>query len=481
MANKKNSNYENVVKPIVVLVVICLITSALLAVTNYFTAPIIAAQEQQAAYAAYFEVLPDADNFTSVEGFATSGVEEAVKADNGSGYAFRAIGKGFGGDVPVIVGVNMDGVITGVSFLQNSETSGFGARLWDGSADGPAYAAELTGKSGSVALGQDGVNGLSGATVTSTAVVNAVNSALSCFAEVALGQAAVVEQAAPTTLEEAVAILVGDGATYTPVEFATAGVQEAGALDDGSGYVFLAVGTGFGGDVPVAVVTDASGVITGVSFLQNSETSGFGARLYDGSEDGPAFAAQLVGKSGSVSLGSDGVDGLSGATISSTAVVDAVNSALSCYNEVAQGGAPVEAPAAAPASLDEAVTAFLGEGAVAGEAEGATAVYTSADGALTLIAVESEGYSDETAPLTVATCFDADGVVTNLWVDVSGQTQGLGSRTGEADFTDLFVGLSDAAGVDGVDAIASVTESSDGVKAGVAACMEIFQTMKGGN
>ena len=331
MAKNKSNTYENVVKPIVVLVVICLITSTLLAVTNYFTAPIIAAQEQQAAYAAYFEVLPDADNFTSVEGFATSGVEEAVKADNGSGYAFRAIGKGFGGDVPVIVGVNMDGVITGVSFLQNSETSGFGARL------------------------------------------------------------------------------------------------------------------------------------------------------YDGSEDGPAFAAQLVGKSGSVSLGSDGVDGLSGATISSTAVVDAVNSALNCYNEVAQGGAPVEAPAAAPASLDEAVTAFLGEGAVAGEAEGATAVYTSADGALTLIAVESEGYSDETAPLTVATCFDADGVVTNLWVDVSGQTQGLGSRTGEAAFTDLFVGLSDAAGVDGVDAIASVTESSDGVKAGVAACMEIFQTMKGGN
>ena len=196
MANKKNSNYENVVKPIVVLVVICLITSALLAVTNYFTAPIIKEKEQQAAYAAYFEVLPGADSFTTVEGFATTGVEEAVKADNGTGYAFKAVGKGFGGDVPVIVGVDMDGVITGVSFMQNSETSGFGARLWDGSEDGATYAAELTGKSGSVALGQDGVNGLSGATVSSTAVVNAVNSALNCFAEVALGQEATVEEAA---------------------------------------------------------------------------------------------------------------------------------------------------------------------------------------------------------------------------------------------------------------------------------------------
>lgn len=330
MANKKNSNYENVVKPIVVLVVICLITSALLAVTNYFTAPIIKEKEQQAAYAAYFEVLPGADSFTTVEGFATTGVEEAVKADNGTGYAFKAVGKGFGGDVPVIVGVDMDGVITGVSFMQNSETSGFGARLWDGSEDGATYAAELTGKSGSVALGQDGVNGLSGATVSSTAVVNAVNSALNCFAEVALGQEATVEEAAPATLEEA-------------------------------------------------------------------------------------------------------------------------------------------------------VTALLGEGAAEASAEGAVAAYTSADGALTLIAVESNGYSGETAPLTVATAFDANGAVTGVWVDVSGQTQGLGSKTGEAAFTDLFVGLTDAAGVDGVDAVAGATESSDGVKTGVAACMEIFQTMKGGN
>lgn len=331
MAKKTvNPTWENIVKPVLVLVVICLITSALLAVTNYFTDPIIKAQEQQAAYAAYFEVLPGADNFTTVEGFATSGVEEAVKADNGAGYAFKAIGKGFGGDVPVIVGMDMEGVITGVSFMQNSETSGFGARLWDGSADGPAYAAELVGKSGSVALGEDGVNGLSGATVTSTAVVNAVNSALSCFNEVALGQAAVVEEAAPATLEEAVTALLGDGAA------------EAGA-------------------------------------------------------------------------------------------------------------------------------------------EGAKAAYTSADGALTLIAVEENGYSGETAPLTVAVCFDGEGIVTGLWVDVSGQTPGLGSLTGEAAFTDLFVGLSDAAGVEAVDGVAGATESSTGVKAGVAACMDVFQTMKGGN
>ncbi len=326
MANKKNNNYENVVKPIVVLVVICLITSTLLAVTNYFTAPIIKAQEQQAAYAAYFEVLPGADNFTSVEGFATTGVEEAVKADNGTGYAFKAIGKGFGGDVPVIVGVDMNGVITGVSFMQNSETSGFGARLWDGSADGATFAAELTGKSGSVALGSDGVNGLSGATVSSTAVVNAVNSALSCFAEVALGQEAAVEVAAPAT-------------------------------------------------------------------------------------------------------------------------------------------------------LDEAVTALLGEGAAEASAEGAVAAYTSADGALTLVAVEAEGF----APMTVAVSFDAEGVVAGLWVDVSGQTQGIGTPVGEAAYTDQFVGLSDAAAVDGVDALAGATLSSNGVKTGVAACMEIFQTMKGGN
>ena len=83
--------------------------------------------------------------------------------------------------------------------------------------------------------------------------------------------------------------------------------------------------------------------------------------------------------------------------------------------------------------------------------------------------------------MTVAVSFDAEGVVAGLWVDVSGQTQGIGTPAGEAAYTDQFVGLSDAAAVDGVDTIAGATLSSDGVKTGVAACMEIFQTMKGGN
>ena len=50
-------------RPILVLTVICLVTSVLLALTNAVTAPIIAATERAAAEAAKREVLPGADTF----------------------------------------------------------------------------------------------------------------------------------------------------------------------------------------------------------------------------------------------------------------------------------------------------------------------------------------------------------------------------------------------------------------------------------
>ena len=133
----KNSNFETLVKPVIVLVVICIITSAALAFTNSVTAPIIEEQEIAAANAAYQAVLPEADSFTAVA-FDTENVVDAVKADNGAGYCIKANGKGYGGAVPVVVGFDADGKIVGVQFMQNSESAGFGMKLWDGNAEGVA-------------------------------------------------------------------------------------------------------------------------------------------------------------------------------------------------------------------------------------------------------------------------------------------------------------------------------------------------------
>lgn len=108
------------------------------------------------------------------------------------------------------------------------------------------------------------------------------------------------------------------------------------------GYVMSATSpSGYGGDIKIALgisVSDAS--ITGFSVLSNSETAGLGAKC---TED--EFKSQFAGKSANgITLTKSGaqneteIDAISGATITSSAVTDAVNSAMAFYNNVLKEG-----------------------------------------------------------------------------------------------------------------------------------------------
>ena len=629
---KNNSTWENFLKPVVVLVVICIVASAALAGTNQLTAPIIKAQEEAAANAAYLEVLPEADGFEEITDFQSSNVTKALKATNGAGWVIQAYGKGFGGDVPVVVAFDSEGTILKVKFMENSETAGFGQKLADpADADGQKLAESFVGKSGTLEAGD--VDMISGVTVSSKAALSAVNSAVNCFNEVALGQAAVVEEeqltpdqalesmelteieipegltsawetangttvlrteangyeyetapldvlveldadgnilnvwvgtdgqttgigdqaggaeylnqykgvlgeagldgvdtisgatqstrgvkkgvrkciqafvamypdcAAATAVapegsdaeseaasseaavetvtlsDEACKAVLPDATTFEAVESATSGVQAAVKAD--TGWVIQASAKGFGGQVPVIVGLDADGAIVGVSFPENSETAGYGAQLYEeGNESAAALAASLVGKSGEVAIGD--VDAISGATISSKAVVEAVNTALSCYNEVALGQAPAADEGSEGTDLSsmsaEEARAALAPGATLTQItapEGLTDAWQGDDGSYVLYA-EDKGYEYSTKPLNVAVGFDANGAITGVWVDVSGQTAGIGDQAAGADYLGQYTGITDEAGLDGVDTIAGATESTRGVKKAVRKCIQAY-------
>ena len=629
---KNNSTWENFLKPVVVLVVICIVASAALAGTNQLTAPIIKAQEEAAANAAYLEVLPEADGFEEITDFQSSNVTKALKATNGAGWVIQAYGKGFGGDVPVVVAFDSEGTILKVKFMENSETAGFGQKLADpADADGQKLAESFVGKSGTLEAGD--VDMISGVTVSSKAALSAVNSAVNCFNEVALGQAAVVEEeqltpdqalesmelteieipegltgawetangttvlrteangyeyetapldvlveldadgnilnvwvgtdgqtagigdqaggaeylnqykgvlgeagldgvdtisgatqstrgvkkgvrkciqafvamypdcAAATAVapeggdaeseaasseaavetvtlsDEACKAVLPDATTFEAVESATSGVQAAVKAD--TGWVIQASAKGFGGQVPVIVGLDADGAIVGVSFPENSETPGYGAQLYEeGNESAAALAASLVGKSGEVAIGD--VDAISGATISSKAVVEAVNTALSCYNEVALGQAPAADEGSEGTDLSsmsaEEARAALAPGATLTQItapEGLTDAWQGDDGSYVLYA-EDKGYEYSTKPLNVAVGFDANGAITGVWVDVSGQTAGIGDQAAGADYLGQYTGITDEAGLDGVDTIAGATESTRGVKKAVRKCIQAY-------
>ena len=97
---------------------------------------------------------------------------EAVDA-NGTvlGYVVQLTTKdGYSGGIVMVVGVTADGTVNGFSVTAHSETSGLGTKAFD-----PAYADQFKGIS---AADVSGVATISGATLTSTAVINGINAAV---------------------------------------------------------------------------------------------------------------------------------------------------------------------------------------------------------------------------------------------------------------------------------------------------------------
>ena len=86
------------------------------------------------------------------------------------------------------LGLNADGEIVRIAFTELQETAGLGMR-----ANEDGFKNQFAGKSGQVALvkgdasGDGEISALSGATVTSTAVVNGVNAALDFFRDATKG------------------------------------------------------------------------------------------------------------------------------------------------------------------------------------------------------------------------------------------------------------------------------------------------------
>ena len=178
METTKNSNsfWNDMFRPVVVLVVICLVASAALGFTNAKTAPIIEENKNAASVAARQAALPAATGFEKVEvseELLAQGVASIYKSTNDVGYVVTAAFKGYGGDVVVTVGLDPEGKILNVDADVSTETTGIGAEL-----NKRVFLDKFNGKSGNV----DDVTLKTGATRTSTAVRNGVNGALAAVA-----------------------------------------------------------------------------------------------------------------------------------------------------------------------------------------------------------------------------------------------------------------------------------------------------------
>lgn len=365
----KGKTWNDIVKPIVVLVVICLVASAALAGVNQVTAPIIAEQQEAAANAAYLAVLPEADGFEEVTDFATTNVQSVLKATNGAGWVIKASAKGFGGDVPVVVGFDAGGAIVGIQFMENSETAGYGQKLVDGSEEGVAFVQQFVGMTEAPVVGTN-IDAISGATVSSKAAASAVTTAINCFNEVALGQAAVIDEGPVTLSPEEVRAMLAPNATLTQID-APEGLTEAWQGDDGS-YVLYAEDKGWEyatSPMTIAVGFDPSGVITGVWVDASTQTPGIGDVAA-----GEDYLGQYTGIADEAGL--DGVDTVAGSTQSTVGVKKAVRKcvqAIAALNPNAGAGAATSVPADSSAATSEASASAPATSEAASASEGTSA------------------------------------------------------------------------------------------------------------
>ena len=178
-------NREDIIKPVGVLLAICIIIPLALSVTNKVTAKKISELEKENSKK-NMQSLVSADDF---EKCSDGGIEyyAAVKGGETAAYIFTESAKGYGGDVSVMTAVKPDGTVAGVAILDvSNETPGLGQN-----AAKESFYSQYAGLKKGVSLLKNGakaenneVDAVTGATITSTAVTRAVNTALDNFEKV---------------------------------------------------------------------------------------------------------------------------------------------------------------------------------------------------------------------------------------------------------------------------------------------------------
>ena len=165
------------IRPTLILATVCLLSALVLAVLNHLTTPIIAENEAETANAVYRALLPEADSFTQLP-CELDGVTAVMEADNGTGYVITAQSRGYGGQVPAAVAFSTEGKILGVIMMENSETPGLGQKVTE-----DAFSGQFAGRAAE-AFTIDDIDAITGATISSTAAVSAIDLAISAYEEI---------------------------------------------------------------------------------------------------------------------------------------------------------------------------------------------------------------------------------------------------------------------------------------------------------
>lgn len=158
--------------PMVLLTIVVAVCVSLLTYVDSLTRERIRAQEEDAVKTMLAEMFPEMSRYEFKDDIYI------IYSDSDKvGYAFIATGKGYGGDISILVGLEDKETIKGITIISQEETPGLGTRITE-----PFFTDQFTGVAiNDVALKKDGgqIDAITGSTISSSAVVDAVrNTAL---------------------------------------------------------------------------------------------------------------------------------------------------------------------------------------------------------------------------------------------------------------------------------------------------------------
>jgi len=177
--------WDSIVKPTLILFLVCAVITGALAYVNGITKDIIQKRTEEAQEQFRQEVMSEADRFvkkdTEGKPEQVSGIYEAYSGDTLKGYVVDVVTKGYGGEMKLTVGVNTEGKVTGVVIGDNNETPGLGSKAKEPGFTGQFKEVTVNDTLSVVKQNKKSANEIetiSGATITSRAVAGGVQVAL---------------------------------------------------------------------------------------------------------------------------------------------------------------------------------------------------------------------------------------------------------------------------------------------------------------
>ncbi len=174
--NNKKFNIDKLLKgkayPLIFLSLIVLVSVVLLMYVNSITKAKIAAEKETQIIEQLKLIFPEMKDYK----YNKDEYYEVYSSEDLIGYAFTAIGKGYGGDINILIGINNNFLIESINIISNTETPGLGTKITENFFTDQFKGLALE----DVNLTKNGgkVDAITGATISSKAVVDAVREEL---------------------------------------------------------------------------------------------------------------------------------------------------------------------------------------------------------------------------------------------------------------------------------------------------------------